>query len=54
MNNSDERDFLEENANRAEMQEPDHCIPADCIQCWCCCPRIHDGAGTVPNAGSAS
>ncbi|BCJ45360.1 hypothetical protein GCM10010168_86290 [Actinoplanes ianthinogenes] len=26
MNNSDERDYAEESANRAEMFEPDHCI----------------------------
>jgi hypothetical protein len=27
VNNSDERDHAEEQANRAEMQEQDHCIP---------------------------
>jgi hypothetical protein len=47
VNNSDERDHAEEQANRAEMQEEDHCIrcdsssddydPAECICCPCCC-----------------
>jgi hypothetical protein len=49
---SDERDHAEEQANRAEMQEQDHCIrcmptrdpwtgheedDVDCVHCPCCC-----------------
>jgi hypothetical protein len=51
VNNSDERDHAEETANRAEMQEQDHCIRCvasrdpesggshddDCVHCECCC-----------------
>jgi hypothetical protein len=45
MNNSDERDYAEERANTAEMQEEDHCIypcgdvdaGGDCVCCPCCC-----------------
>ncbi|MEV0899258.1 hypothetical protein [Actinoplanes sp. NPDC049802] len=52
MSFSDERDHAEEQANRAEMQEEDHCISCqptrdaetgdslddvDCVHCECCC-----------------
>lgn len=44
MNNSDERDYAEEAANRGDMREQDHCIQpcgddevGDCVCCECCC-----------------